>query len=168
VVGEAAGEQLVEAVVLRDEVRAREWLEARALWSGYAQASVTGDMDGLMAVYHPDARIVDHRHLSFQDAADRNGIREIYVGFGRLLTGCRATVEVLDVHPGSMAMSVTWAGTDRVTGGDVEWRTFHAARRREGLTEEAHTFGAAADALAKAEELRIAPAPDRSGEPRLG
>ncbi len=81
------------------------------------------------------------------------GIRDIYTGLGKLLTRASAKVEVLDVHRGAAVDAITWTGTDRATGGGVEWQTFHAMRLRNGLVHEIHSFSTDTEALAKAEEL---------------
>ncbi len=110
---------------------------------------------------HPEARIVDHRPFQFQHAADLDGIRDIYAGHGKLLARTSATVDVIDLYPGAAAYSIAWRGTDRATGGEVEWTTFHAARLRDGLFEEVHSFDGAEEALAKMEELSPAAAHGR-------
>ncbi len=145
--------RVVEAIVLREARRAREWTHALALWLGYERAARAGDADGLLVAMHPEARIVDHRPFQFQHAADCAGIREIYTGLGKLLTRPSATVDVIDLYPGATAYSITWSGIDRATGGEVEWTTFHATRLREGLFEEVHSYSSADEVLAKIGDL---------------
>ncbi len=153
VVAKLHEDSIGEAIVLRDELRARAWLHALTLTRGYEAASVKRDTEGLLASMHPAGRIIDHRPLQFQDANDPDGIREIYDGLGELLAQPRAGIEVLDVHPGAMAEVVRWSATDRATGGAVEWQVFHAVRMRDGLIEEIHSYADPAPALEKMEEL---------------
>jgi class 3 adenylate cyclase/ketosteroid isomerase-like protein len=140
----------VEAIVMRDQVRARAWLTALTRARAHEQFS---DLDGLVATHHPESRIMDHRPLKFQDAADRRQIRKLYGTFAMLLDGARVSVEVLDVHLGSEVLAIAWHGTDRTVGGAVEWESFSAIRVRDNLYEEIHSFDDAAQARAKAEEL---------------
>ncbi len=157
--------RLVEAIGLRDEARARAWLSALGVWRAYEAASRAGDIEGLLAHEHPDARLVDHRPLQFQDAENREGIRAIYAGFSELLPGASATVEVLDVHPDATVVSIRWRGVDRDGGGPVEWLTYHASRLRDGVYLESHTFSDPDSALEQLEEL--SPAAARTRIPRL-
>jgi class 3 adenylate cyclase len=146
--------RLVEVIGLRDESRAGEWLAALRNWRAYEAASRAGDIEGLLAHEHAHARLVDHRPLKFQDAENREGIRAIYAGFGELLSGAGAAVEVLEVFPGATLVSITWRGTARHGGGPVEWLTYHASRLSDGLYLESHTFSDHQSALGKLEELR--------------
>ncbi len=154
VVAELRDGRLAQAIVLRDEERAREWLTALKLMRNYQSGEL--DIERLMAIFHPEARLADHRPLHLHDAVDSAEIREFYLETGRLLERPRASVEVLDVHPGAMAAAIAWSGIDRTTGGAVEWRTFNATRLRDGLAEEVHIFADAEPALAKAAELAAA------------
>ena len=152
-VAEIRAGRLVEVIGLRDDERAREWLAALVTWREFEQAARAGDMDGLLAHHPPDGTIVDHRPLRFQNAGSREDLRDIYAGLGHLMTRASASVQVLDVYPGALVVSLRWSGTDRASGGHVEWLTFHASRVRGGLYVETHTYADADSALAKLDEL---------------
>ncbi len=154
IVAELRAGRLAQAIVLRDEEWAREWLTALKLMRSYQ--SDEPDIERLMAVFHPEARLADHRPLHLHDAVDSAEIREFYLETGRLLDRAHASVELLEVQPGAMAVAISWSGIDRATGGAVEWRTFNATRVREGQVEEVHIFAEADQALAKAAELSTA------------
>ncbi len=149
--GELRNGRLAEAIVLRDEVRARDWLTALRIANRYEAAS--GDLERMMATHHPEGRIVDHRPMHLHQATDAAAIREFYLGWPALLKNSRATVQVLEAYPDALVVEMTWSGIDRTTGGAVEWRTFQANRLRDERTEEIHIYDDLELALAKAEAL---------------
>ncbi len=151
VVARSGGGQLVEAIMLRDEARTREWMTALKLARAYETAG--DNLKALMATHHAESRMIDHRPLQLHESINATGIREFYTESGKLLETPHATVEVLEVHVGAEAIAMTWNGTDRLTGGPAEWRTYQACRLRNGLVEQIHIFSEPGEALLKAEEL---------------
>ena len=153
-VGELRDGRLVEATVLRDEERARTWFEALIIARIVEACAAAGDYAGAVAdVFHPGARLVDHRPMKLMGASDVADIGQLISGSIELVDGLSGVYELLEVRRGAAAAVSTWRGTDRASGGAVEWHRFGAVRIREGRWEETHVFEDAEGALAQLDEL---------------
>lgn len=106
------------------------------------------DMDDVMAYFHPDAVLRDHRHM-----ASWGGTREdwgtMVEGWWSLLPDGRVErVEVLRAAGGRKnAHVVTVTGTDSITGGPAEFEFYAVTELADGLVTATDFFDDEASAL---------------------
>ena len=98
------------------------------------------DKSALLAYFHPDAVLHDHRHMASWGGAPEEWA-EMVEGWWSLIPDSQVEeVKVLRSEPGRHLHYVVFGGRDSVTGGRAEFEFFAVSTLRDGLVATTDFF----------------------------